>query len=131
MLFIVIEPYGISHFWNFWNGLNNELSSRIYSTLQTCTRVCVWSPEQHHPKSLTLLMQRTIVDMGMKTAHICFGKQLYDMTIQVCWNQPRQFQNIVYPARMYIIAIFACIGTLMKCSVWEVYVSWRNKRYLQ
>ena len=36
---------------NFKNGLNNELSSRIYSTLQTCACVCVWSPEQHHPKS--------------------------------------------------------------------------------
>ena len=67
-------------------------------------------------------MQRSIVDMGMKTAHLCFGKQMYDWTIQVCWNQPRQFQNIVHPARMYIIVIFACIGTLMKCSAWEVYV---------
>ena len=45
------------------------------------------------------------------------------MTIQVGWNQPREFQNIVvHPARMYIIAIFACIGTLMKCPALEFYV---------
>ena len=47
------------------------------------------------------------------------------MTIQVCWNQPREFQNIVVlPAGMYIIVInFACIGTVMKCSALEFYVT--------
>ena len=60
---------------------------------------------------------------GMKKVHLCFDKQLYDGMIQVCWNQPRKFQNIVvHPARMYIIVSFACIGTLMKCSAWEFYV---------
>ena len=67
-------------------------------------------------------MQRSIVDKGMKKVCLCFIKQLYDGMIQVCWNQPRKFQNIVHPARMYIIVIFACIGTLMKCSAWEFYV---------
>ena len=55
--------------------------------------------------------------------NLCCDKQLYDVTIQVCWNQPRKFQNIVvYSPRMYIIVIFACIGTLMKCSAFELYV---------
>ena len=64
-----------------------------------------------------------IIDIGMKKVHLCFDKQLYDMTIQVCWNQPRKFQNIVVnPARMYIIVIFTCIGTLMKCSALAFYV---------
>ena len=34
------------------------------------------------------------------------SQQLYDGMIEVCWNQPRKFQNIVHPARMYIIVIF-------------------------
>ena len=62
-------------------------------------------------------MLRSIVGMGMKKAHLCFDKQLYDVTIQVCWNQPRKFQNIlVFQARMHFIVIFAYFGTLMKCS---------------
>ena len=58
------------------------------------------------------------------------------MTLQVCWNQPREFQNIVVlPAGMYIIVIiFAYIGTV-KCSALEFYVTavngLINKRYLQ
>ena len=68
-------------------------------------------------------MQRSIDDMGMRKLHLCFDKQLYDVTIQVCWNQPRKFQNIVAPpARMYIKVIFACIGPLLKCSAFEFYV---------
>ena len=69
-------------------------------------------------------MQRSIVDMGMKKIHLCFDKQLYNVTIHdVCWNQPRKFQNIVvHPARMYIIIIFACIGILMECPALEFYV---------
>ena len=70
-------------------------------------------------------MQRSIVDMGMKKRFIyaCFDKQLYDVTIQVCWNQPRKFKNIVvHPARMYIIVIFACIGTVIKCSALEQFM---------
>ena len=66
-------------------------------------------------------MQRSIVDMGMNKVHLRL--QLYDVTIQVCWNQPRKFQNIVvYPARIYIVVIFACVGTLMKCSAMDLYV---------
>ena len=71
----------------------------------------------------------------MKKVHLCFDEQLYDMTIQACWNQRRKFQNIVvYPARMYIIVIFGLLlnlnemlnlGILCHCSLW------RNKRYLQ
>ena len=73
--------------------------------------------------SLTIYMQRSIVDIGVKNVHLCFDKQLYDVTIQVCWNQPGKFQNIVvHPARMYIIVIFAYIGTLMNCSAFEFYV---------
>ena len=45
MLFVVIEHYEISRFFDFWNGLNNEFSSRINSTLQTYSCVCVRSPE--------------------------------------------------------------------------------------
>ena len=40
----------------------------------------------------------------------------------MCWNQSRNVQNIVHPAHMYIIVIFACIGTLMKCSACDIYV---------
>ena len=57
------------------------------------------------------------------------------MTIQVCWNQPRKFQNIVvHLARVYIIVIFCLhwnlsemlsLGILCHCSLWS------NKRYLQ
>ena len=62
--------------------------------------------------------------MGMKKIHLCFDKQLYDVTMQdVCWNQPRTFQNIVvYPAYMFITTIFACIGTLMECPALEFYI---------
>ena len=35
-------------------------------------------------KSLTIFMQISIVDMGMKRVHLCFDNQLYDVTIQVC-----------------------------------------------
>ena len=80
-------------------------------------------------------MQRSIVDMGMKKVHLYFDKQLYDVTIQVFWNQPRKFQNIVvHPACMYIIVIFCLhwnlnemlsLGILCHCSLWS------NKRYLQ
>ena len=67
-------------------------------------------------------MQKSIVDTVMKKVHLCFDKQLYDVTIQVCRNQPRMFQNIVvHPAHMYITVIFACIGTLMKCLALEFY----------
>ena len=72
--------------------------------------------------------------MGMKKVHLYFDKQLDDVTIQVCWNQPRKFKNIVHPAYMYI-KVFFCLhwnlnemhslGILCHCS------SWRNKRYLQ
>ena len=74
--------------------------------------------------SLTILMQRSIVDMGMKKIHLsCFDKQLYDVTIEVCWNQSRKFQNIVvHPACMYIIVIFAGIGTIIKCSALEQFM---------
>ena len=69
--------------------------------------------------------------------YACFDKQLYDVTIQVCWNQPRKFQSIpvvVHPARMYILVIFSLhwnlnvmlsLGILCHCSLWM------NKRYLQ
>ena len=80
-------------------------------------------------------MQRSIVDMGMKNVHLCLDKQLYDVTIQVFWNQPREFQNtVVHPACMYIIVFFCLhwnlnemlsLGILCHCSLW------RNKRYLQ
>ena len=60
--------------------------------------------------------------MGMKKVHLCFDKQLYNGMIQVCWDQSRKFQNVVHPARMCIIVIEVCIGTLMKCSAWEIYV---------
>ena len=67
-------------------------------------------------------MQRSIDDMEMKKLHLCFDKQLYDATIQVCLSQPIKLQNIViHPARMYIKVIFACIGALMKCSALEFY----------
>ena len=52
--------------------------------------------------------------------YACFDKQLYDVTIQVYWNQPRKFQNIVvYPARMCITVIFPCIGTIMNAQPWK------------
>ena len=54
--------------------------------------------------------------------HLCFDKQLYNGMIQVCWNQPRKFQNIVVLARKYIIVVCVCIGSLMKCLAWERYV---------
>ena len=125
MLFIVIEPYEVSRFWVFWNGLYNELSSRIYSIMQTCPCVYVLSPA----KSLAIFKQRSIVDMGMKKVHLCFDKQLYDVTIQEFWNQPRKFQNIVvHPACMYIIVIFCLhwnlnkmlsLGILCHCILWS------------
>ena len=62
--------------------------------------------------------------------YACFDKQLYDVTIQVCWNQPRKFQNIiVQPACMYIIVIFCLywnryemlsLGILCHCSLWII-----------
>ena len=74
--------------------------------------------EYTHPcKHAHVFMQELIVDMKKKFICACFEKQLYDVTIQVCWNQPGKFQNIVvHPA------VFACIGTLMKCSALEFYV---------
>ena len=55
----------------------------------------------------------------MLACHIyaCFDKQLYDVTIQVAGTS-----LVVHPARMYIIVIFACIGTIMNCSALEFYV---------
>ena len=79
-------------------------------------------------------MQRSIVYIGMKKVHLCFDKQLNDVTIQVCWNQPRKFRNIVlHPARMYIVIFclhwnlneMLSLGILCHCSLW------RNKMYLQ
>ena len=58
-------------------------------------------------------MQRSIVDMGMKKVHLSFGKQLYDVTIQVYWY--------VSSSYVYNSHFFACIGTLMKCSALKLY----------
>ena len=60
----------------------------------------------------------------MKKVHLCLDMQLYDMTKQVCWHHPRKFQNVeVHPGYTYIIVIFGCIGTLMKRSALEFYVT--------
>ena len=93
----------------FWNGVNNELSRAKYTP--PFKHVCVWSPERHHLKFLTIFIQRLMVDMGMKIVHLCLDMQLYDMAKQVCWNQPRKFQNIVvHPGGIFKIVIFSCIG---------------------
>ena len=43
-----------------------------------------------------------MIDMGMKKVHLCLNMQ-YDVTKQVCWKQPRKFQNtVVHPGGMYI-----------------------------
>ena len=68
-----------------------------------------------HQKYLAIFksMQRSMEDMGMKKVNLCLDMHLYDMTKQVCWHQPRKFQNVeVHPGDTYIIVIFGCIGTL-------------------
>ena len=41
---------------------------------------------------------------------LAFDKQLYDVAMQVSWNDPRKFQNIVVnSARMYIIVILPAL----------------------
>ena len=70
----------------------------------------------------------------MKTNDLFLEIQWSGVTKQVCWNQPREFQNIVvHPGVMYIIVILATLklnemlslGILCHCSLC------RNKRYFQ
>ena len=67
--------------------------------------------------------------------YACFDKQVYDVTIQVCWNQPRKVHNIVvHPACMYIIVIFCLHWNLNEMLSLEILCHcslWMNKRYLQ
>ena len=50
---------------------------------------------------------------------------LYDVTKQVCWTQPRKFQNlVVHPGGMYINSHLlasrnAQLGILCHCSLWK------------
>ena len=47
-------------------------------------------------------MQKSMVNMGSENVNLCMGMQLYVVSKQVCWNQPRKFQNIVvYPGGMH------------------------------
>ena len=113
-----------------WNGFNNELS-RTKGVLHPANMYVfgplIDAPPSHPDTILTTLtyMQRSMVDMGMEKVHLCMDMQLYVVTKQVCWNQPRKFQNIVvHPGGMHIIQSFlGCIGTLMKGSALEFYVT--------
>ena len=113
-----------------WNGFNNELS-RTEGVLHPANTYVfgplIDAPPSHPDTILTTLtyMQRSMVDMGMEKVHLCMDMQLYMVTKQVCWNQPRRFQNIiVHPGGMHIIQSFlGCIGTLMKGSAQEFYIS--------
>ena len=33
--------------------------------------------------------------MGMEKVYLCMDVQLYAVTKQVCWNQPKKFHNVV------------------------------------
>ena len=121
-----------------WNGFNNEqilhpANTYVFGPL-------IDAPPSHPDTILTTLtyMQRSMVDMGMEKVHLCMDMQLYVVTKQVCWNQPRRFRNIiVHPGGMHIIQSFlGCIGTLMKGSALDSGILyqcslWGHSRYFQ
>ena len=113
-----------------WNGFNNELSRKegvLHPVNMYVFGPLIDTPPSHPDTILTTLtyMQKSMVDMGMEKVHLCMDMQLYVVTKQVCWNQPRKFQNIVvHPGCMHIIQSFlGCIGTLMRGSALEFYVN--------
>ena len=113
-----------------WNGFNNEVSRTegvLYPANTYVFGPLIDAPPSHPDTVLTTLtyMQRSLNDMGMEKVHLCMDMQLYAVTKQVCWNQPRKFQNVVvHPGGMHIIQSFlGCIGTLMKGSGLEWYIT--------
>lgn len=113
-----------------WNGFNNEMARRegkAHPANRYMFGPLLDAPPSHPDTILTTLtyMQNSLVDMGMEKVHLCMDMQLYAVTKQVCWNQPRRFENVVvHPGGMHIIQSFlGCIGTLMKGSGLEMYVA--------
>ncbi|MCG7883058.1 MAG: hypothetical protein JAY96_15870 [Candidatus Thiodiazotropha endolucinida] len=113
-----------------WNGFNNEVS-RTQGVLHPANMYVfgplIDAPPSHPDTVLTTLtyMQRSMVDMGMEKVHLCMDMQLYAVTKQVCWNQPKKYQNVVvHPGGMKIIQSFlGRVGTLMKGSGLEWYIT--------
>ena len=79
-----------------WNWFNNELSRKegVLHPANMCVFGPLISAPPSHPDTIlttVTYMQKLMVDMGMEKVHLCMDMQLYEVTTQVCWNQPRKF----------------------------------------
>ena len=83
--------------------------------------------EAHSDTILTTLMhlEKCLTTFGMQYIHVTVDMKLYQSMCLVQWSDPEQWRNlIIHPRMMHSLMSFVgCIGTLMKASSQEVFIS--------
>ncbi len=112
-----------------WNGFNSKLAREDSDQKAASTYMfgpLIDAPPSHPDTVLTTLiyMQKTLLDFGMKYAHVYIDMQLFAITKQIVWNDTENSKTVIaHPGSMHIIMLFcSCIGKLVKGSGIEVFI---------
>ena len=114
-----------------WSGFNSQLARQTTEIEKKNPSTYLFgplidAPPAHPDTVLTSLiyMMKSLNDLGMTYIHLSPDMQLYIQAMQIKWNDPLRFQNLILrPGVMHIVQnIWGSIGHLMKGSGLEIII---------